>query len=125
MLVFVAEWSMDKMKGYIMEREEKNRVLEELGGISEEVYDELLKELAVQSKGEAIQLKEFLIAGDAENAERAAHSIRGAAGNLRIKEVQELACTISDALKEKAEPSLLLEKCEELITRIQELNSAK
>ncbi len=102
-----------------MEQIEKQKILEELGGIPEEVYDDLVKELIEQSKGEVVQLKELMQANKPTEAACTAHSIKGASANMRITDISEVAKKIELSLKDGVDPATLMSDLEELERRIE------
>ncbi len=56
------------------------------------------------------QLREAVAAGDNENAFRAAHTLKGVAGNLAFTALYRAACDLTEQLRplsEPADPSLL------------------
>ena len=86
-----------------MESERKREILEELGGIPEEVYDDLVKEFLDQARTEISAIRESLKKGISDEAAQLAHSIKGAAANLRLEEISDLAKNIELGLREGAE----------------------
>ncbi len=74
-----------------MHRAEKLRIMQELDGIPEEFFDELLQELAVQSRAYFDRLKSSVASNDREQIRRLVHAIKGAAGDLRIYPVESAA----------------------------------
>ena len=84
-----------------MDKPEKERILEELGGISESEYDAFVRELIAQTESQAIELKAALEGDKFDGIAKIAHSIKGSSGNLRIYKIQELAKSLELAAKEK------------------------
>ena len=80
--------------------EEKQKILQELGGIPEEVYDELVEEFKQQYKTQIVRLREALVAGDLTEARMNAHSISGTSGNLRLYGMHQAAKALEVSIKE-------------------------
>ena len=84
-------------------------------GLEEEEYLELIELFLESGTSDLNQLQAAIEEGDAEKAARAAHSLKGASGNLGLMELHELAKTIeagvrNNRLKGMAEPVQVLEK---------------
>jgi two-component system, sensor histidine kinase and response regulator len=90
-----------------MDQETKIRIAEELGGLPVEVIDELLGAFFTQTEGEMTCLKEAMGRDDIDSIMKIAHSIKGAAGNLRVNSVQELARIIEMNAKEGYDKALV------------------
>lgn len=86
-----------------MDKAEKQKILEELGGIPEEFYDEIVKEFIGQAHAQVKTIREALQNNDFDTASKVAHSVKGSSGNLRIYKLQELSKFIE--LESKANPS--------------------
>ena len=84
-----------------MMNEAKRKVLQELGGIPEEVYDELVRDLFAQMDDLIVKLESALGTADYKTIGDISHSIKGSSANLRIHPVYELARSIELAAKEK------------------------
>ncbi len=82
-----------------MIRIDKKKALSELG-IPEEMYDELLGDFITQTEVSVKQLEELVPTDNFEEIRKAAHFIKGSAGNLRIEEIHILAKEIEFASKE-------------------------
>lgn len=80
--------------------EQKQKILQELGGIPEEVYDELIEEFKQQYKTQIVRLREALAAGDLTEAKMSAHAISGTSGNLRLYQMHQAAKTLEVAIKD-------------------------
>ena len=83
-----------------MTAEEKQKVLQELGGIPEEFYDELLTEFKKQHTAQIVEIREALGGGDLAKARTAAHSLSGSAANLRLYKTHQAAKALELSLKE-------------------------
>lgn len=83
-----------------MDAVEKKRILDELGGIPEEVYDSLVEDLIEQLKEKKSELRAAVSGNDSDAVSSLAHSLKGASGNLRISEVQVVAREIEYKAKE-------------------------
>lgn len=85
-----------------MDKAEKKKILEELGGgISEEIYDDLVQEFISQTRGEITGLNGVLSNDDFDSVVKIAHSIRGSAANLRFTRMQECAKALELAVKKR------------------------
>jgi HPt (histidine-containing phosphotransfer) domain-containing protein len=80
-----------------MDRAEKQRILQELGGISEDLYDELIGNLISQVHEQIPKLKGCLNNDDYNGIAESAHFIKGSAGNLRIHTIHNIAKSIEEA----------------------------
>jgi histidine phosphotransfer protein HptB len=70
-------------------------------GLEEDEYRELVS-LFVMTGGKDFEtLRQAVVAGDADTAMRSAHTIKGAAGNLGLKDVSALARVIEDRAMKK------------------------
>ncbi len=91
-----------------MDKAKKQKILKELGGISENVYDELVNEIILQIKGQIPELKGLLNRNDFDSMAKIAHSIKGSSGNLRFTKMQEAAKALEFAVKEKKDKRIFL-----------------
>lgn len=82
-----------------MDDREKRRILCELGGIAEDVYAALVQELIKQAETINAQMKTALRNADFGTITTLAHSLKGAAGNLRISSIYEIACAIENSIE--------------------------
>ncbi len=78
---------------------DKQKILEELGGLPEEIYDELCQGFLEDAKSKMILLKIAVDETDYEKMKSFAHSLKGAAANLRLLDIQEAAYQFEDAAK--------------------------
>jgi HPt (histidine-containing phosphotransfer) domain-containing protein len=71
-----------------MDREEKLRVLKELDNLPEELYDDLLRALVETTRQQLTELVTAVEQNQIAEVRNLAHSIRGAASNLRLHELR-------------------------------------
>jgi len=83
-----------------MKRAEKQKILDELGGIDEADYDALVKDLIAEAEKQIPEFEDAIRRDDFVGISKIAHAIKGAAGNLRIYKIQELAGSIEAEAKE-------------------------
>jgi|GEM_PF-1335755 Hpt domain. len=67
--------------------------------ISEEEYDELLKEFIVQADLKIQAVESALENGDTEMAAREIHSFKGVAGNMRLDDCYNAVVAVESALR--------------------------
>ena len=84
-------------------------------GLEEEEYLELIELFIESGTSDLNQLQTAIDEGDAEKAARAAHSLKGASGNLGLMELYEVAKTLeadasNNRLNGMAEPVQVLKK---------------
>jgi len=92
-----------------MDREQKAKVLAELGGIDEGIYDSLVAEHLNQTKERCLEIRKFLSDNDIEQVADLAHSVKGSSGNLRLQGLYDAAQKLEQAAKnEDAVTSLSL-----------------
>lgn len=84
-----------------MDKAEKEKILDELGGVSEADYDTLVAELIGQLEEQVIELAAAANRDNFEAIARIAHTIKGASGNLRVYKIQETAKSLESAAKDK------------------------
>lgn len=89
-----------------MDKSQKQKILQELGGIPEEVYNALVEELLKLIDSQKNSLLQALEKKDTKSVQTLAHSIKGAAGNLRIMSIFEYAkaleCITKDSVSTEA-----------------------
>jgi two-component system, sensor histidine kinase and response regulator len=68
-------------------------------GITEEFYDGLLKEFLIQARNNLPILENSITAGDYKEAQSIIHSLKGAAGNLRVTSAYHIAITLENAVR--------------------------
>ena len=71
--------------------------LAETIGLEEDEYRELVELFLETGAADCENLKDALAAGDAQQVSRSAHTVSGAAGNLRIMHIYETAKRIERA----------------------------
>jgi len=103
-----------------MDREEKKKILEELGGIPEELYNELVHDFLAQAHAQVQEISEALHKNDFLTAAKVAHSLKGSSGNLRIHAVQNIAQRIELQAKENADRKALEEHTRMLGSALEE-----
>lgn len=104
-----------------MDKAVKAKVLDELGGIPESVYDELVGDFVVQAKEQMMQIRSLLAKGERPQASAVIHSLKGCSANLRIAEVHALSHELEQAVKQGAadqELGPMLDKLESLIAGV-------
>ncbi len=78
---------------------DKQKILEELGGIPEEIYDQLCVGFIEDAKLKMAEIKSAVEINDAAKMKMSAHSLKGSAGNLRISPIQQAALNLEEAIK--------------------------
>jgi two-component system, sensor histidine kinase and response regulator len=73
------------------------------------LYRDLLSQFAAKQANTAAQIAAALESGDRKIAERIAHTVKGVAGNLGIKEVYVSAQELEKAIRESLNPSPILD----------------
>ncbi len=108
----------------MMDRSEKQSILQELGGISEDLYDSLLHDLVAQVHEQIPKLKECLNNEHYDCVVESAHFVKGSAGNLRIHNMYIPAKSIEQAARaEKKDLDCMvrdLQKLEEALAQLEE-----
>lgn len=82
-----------------MEGFDKQQVLAELGGIPEDVYDEIGKDFLRIAQGQVAEMRTGLQDGAFEKMAITVHTLKGSSGNLRLKGIRELAIKIETLVK--------------------------
>jgi HPt (histidine-containing phosphotransfer) domain-containing protein len=90
-----------------MEKIDKAKILAELGGIDEGIYDSLVAEHLNQTKERCQEIKRMLDAENIEAVGELAHSIKGSSGNLRLTPLYDAALVLERAAKEKEKSTQL------------------
>jgi two-component system sensor histidine kinase/response regulator len=75
--------------------------LARVGG-NQKLYLKLLRQFVAQQGEAAVQIAQFLQAGDHAAAERMAHTVKGVAGNLGAKSIHTTAAELEKLIREKA-----------------------
>lgn len=86
----------------MLEKAEKEKILQELGGLSEEIYDSLCGEHLEQTKTRCARIEQALEKEKFEEVGDLAHSIKGASGNLRLHALFESARALERSAKDGA-----------------------
>jgi HPt (histidine-containing phosphotransfer) domain-containing protein len=74
--------------------------------ISEEAYDELLKEFIAQADVKIKAVEGALENGDTETAAREIHSFKGVAGNMRLDDCYQATIAIESAIRSNDKASI-------------------
>lgn len=90
-----------------MDRDVKLRILEELGGIPEEVYDSLVDEFFELVPDQLACLKDCASQQKWDELANVAHSVKGSAGNLRLNVVFEASRQIEMCGKDPQQRDLI------------------
>jgi two-component system sensor histidine kinase/response regulator len=80
---------------------DRNDGLRRVGG-NNNLYVKLLRQFAAQQAGAVGEIRSALGAQDPESATRLAHTLKGVAGNLGAKTVQDAAAAVEKALRDRA-----------------------
>lgn len=97
----------------MIDKTQKKKILEELGGIDEACYDELVKEFIVLADKMILEAEKLLREDNLDGVSKTAHSIKGSSGNLRINTIYEIAKlfeTVAYEKKDKKEVAAAFEK---------------
>ena len=97
-----------------------NELMEKLG-LSREEMAELVALFVDSCRKDLEQMSAALAAEDARGVSEAAHSIKGASGNMRFMQVYELARMIEEKAKEKsfADVQLRIEQIRSIVESIE------
>jgi HPt (histidine-containing phosphotransfer) domain-containing protein len=74
--------------------------------ISEDMYDELLKEFLGQAEEKIGAVESALKNGDTETAAREMHSLKGVAGNMRLDDCYNAAIAVESAVRSNDKASI-------------------
>ena len=85
----------------MMDNLEKQKILQEMGGIPEDFYNGLVRNLITQVHEQISKSKQALSNDDYDSISQSAHFIKGASGNLRIYSVYEITKSIELASTQK------------------------
>ncbi|HOX23852.1 MAG TPA: Hpt domain-containing protein, partial [Elusimicrobiales bacterium] len=83
----------------------KRQILEELGGLLEAVYDELVSEAYAQGDSQLSEISRLLRDGKCSRAAAIAHSIKGCFANLRLEDISSAAKRLEQVIKNGKEPA--------------------
>lgn len=86
---------------------DKAKILEELGGIPEEVYDSLVIDLIEQTRAQLEKMSVALDEQDWKGLVEMAHFIKGSAGNLRIIGIEAPAREIETSARNQENKELI------------------
>jgi HPt (histidine-containing phosphotransfer) domain-containing protein len=101
-----------------VDKQQKMKVLEELGGIPEEIFDELFT-LFIEKTTELLKdLRSAMGNNDKERVAQLVHTIKGSASNLRFTSFAECAFFVEKALREGQDVSAALRDLEEEFLRL-------
>jgi HPt (histidine-containing phosphotransfer) domain-containing protein len=106
-----------------MKRTEKEKILDELGGIDEADYDALVMELVQDIEKRLAELESAIKADDFIGISKIAHAIKGGAGNLRIYKIQEIAASLESEAKEKKDKSKIVAGLHGLVRELAEMKA--
>jgi len=77
-----------------VDKNEKEKILHELSGISSESYDQLLSMFIPQAKDKIVQIEKYAQKKEFEKIADLAHTIKGTAANLRLQSVKMAALEV-------------------------------
>lgn len=107
-----------------MDKVEKQKILEELGSIPEDLYDELVRSLIEQVREKIAEIKESLDSDDYDGVAESAHFVKGASGNLRIRTIHKVAESMEAMSRKRdgkeANIPLQLERLEEELVKLEQ-----
>ena len=106
-----------------MKMAEKQKILDELGGIDEADYDALVKELIAEAEKQIPEFEDAIRRDDFVGISKIAHAIKGAAGNLRIYKIEALAKALEAEAKEKKDRSKIAASLQGIIQGLAELKT--
>ncbi len=106
-----------------MDGQTKGEILQQLGGIPEDFYDELVGDYIRLTSESLEQIKKFASDNDYDNLEKIAHSIKGASGNLRLNEIYEVAVEVDQMAKDEVDMDIIKEKIRLLKIKYEELKT--
>jgi two-component system, sensor histidine kinase and response regulator len=89
-----------------------------------DLYIQLLKRFVKSQEHTGADLLRLVHTGDAQTAERIAHTVRGVAGNLGATQLQELAQQLESALRHGTAQSQLLDFVQALSTSLAQVREA-
>ncbi len=87
-----------------MDPDRKKAILKELGDIPVEVYDGFVGELLGTTKEQIKELRGHLTKSDLAAIAEVAHSIKGAAANLRLEEITTAAMLLESSARDSKSP---------------------
>jgi HPt (histidine-containing phosphotransfer) domain-containing protein len=99
----------------------KESIVKELGGLSVELYDELLNDFVAHAMDQLIILKEAITSSNDEIVGRISHSLKGSSGNLRLRDIEKIFTYINNAAKNGHCEKSMLDQCRDIERLIGEL----
>ncbi len=106
-----------------MDDVDKMKILEELGDLPEEMYDELVADYVSLMKGKIGELQELLDRKDYDEFGNLAHFIKGASVNLRLPGPQEHARILEFNSRHRSDLEQLQPQIENLKRELYKLES--
>lgn len=97
-----------------MNREEKQKALEQLMGMSEETFDQLARMLCSQMRTQIDQIKAAFTHNDREKISQIAHSLAGCSGNLRMNSIYTAARVLEDNQQTLLDDSSIIQHINQL-----------
>ncbi|MBF0503649.1 MAG: Hpt domain-containing protein [Candidatus Omnitrophica bacterium] len=85
---------------------DKKEILNELGGLPEDVYDELVLIFWDETRGRLKDMTQAVLAHDWTAVDRLAHGIKGSAANLRLTTIRDVAKEMQEAAKANDQPQV-------------------
>ncbi len=82
-----------------MNIKDKSKILEELGGIAEDLYDSLVEEYLSSVKKKIEEIYLLIENGNYAEAAKEVHSIKGASANLRLYNLYDFCLKAEEELK--------------------------
>ncbi len=86
---------------------EKSKILKELGGLSEAVYDELVEEFIRMAESRMAELEAAVKAMDFESLRFLAHFLQGSSGTLRLHAVTPQLQRLEEASRRRESSEVL------------------
>lgn len=83
--------------------ERKKEILKQLGGISETLYDTLVDEFIVQAKKHMLDIETYISGNEIGEIGAVAHTLKGAAANLRLPAIEKAAAELEVRVKQAEE----------------------
>ena len=84
------------------------------------VYRKILQQFARSQADAPARIRNALMRGDRETAEREAHTVKGVAGNIGADKVQELAKALEAAIREEADTDGLITELDRAVSKLVE-----
>ncbi|MFA6583235.1 MAG: Hpt domain-containing protein [Elusimicrobiaceae bacterium] len=97
-----------------MDRDVKLRILNELGDLPVSVYDGLVEKFVLISGEQLVGIVQNVGCGDYDGAAQKAHSMKGAAANLRLHWIFEKVREMEDDIKRHLPQAVIAEKADAL-----------